>query len=144
MAKREKVELTDEEIMAMESTEEQATPAVVGGASFMPRGFKRGKAIVLPVFSFKNRNTAYLKFVEPIKVGEPLPGDDGSKPPAHIAEVIDLETGEPCLLIVPKVLESVLTRQGDYVGKSFELQASIKKGKKFAYKDFLVWPLVEG
>ena len=132
----EKVEYTDQELMdKAEAAHMQETDQV------LPTGlkFRRTKAVVTPILSLKGIDTCFLRFDGEIYVGEKLPGDEPNKPPAHLAPVTNLETGEQMTLIVLAVLESVLSKAGNYVGKSYEIGVSQRDGKK--YKDVKMWEI---
>jgi hypothetical protein len=96
--------------------------------------FKRKKLLTRPVLKFIENQPVYVKLEEPIYVGRELKADlapDGTKKkePAHLANVIDLRTGELAQIIVAAVVLSVLNEEypnSGYVGRCF---AITKKGK---------------
>ena|ERR1700760_297049 len=96
--------------------------------------FKRKKLLTRPILKFVENQSVYVKFEEAIYIGRELKSDvaaDGTKKkePAHLANVIDLRTGELGQIIVAAVVESVLNEEfpnNGYVGRCF---AITKKGK---------------
>lgn len=106
------------------------------------RRFERKRAVLTPVYSWKNREIGFFKVTAPIYVGKAIDGKTGEaqKKPADLMPIIDLETGEACEMIVPTVLASALIdKVGEYVGKSFEAASSQREGKK--YKDFALYEI---
>lgn len=96
--------------------------------------FKRKKLLTRPVLKFVENEPNFVKIEGAIYLGKEMKGDvaaDGKKKkePAHLAEVIDLQTGELAQIIVSAVVLSVLNENypdNSYVGKCFSIT---KKGK---------------
>jgi hypothetical protein len=103
-------------------------------APFVP---KRKKLLTRPVLKFVTDEPRFVKFEGAIYVGKEMKakGDDKKKEPAHLADVIDLETGELAQIIVNAVPMSVLQESypGDtYVGKCFSImRQSRQPGKQY-------------
>ena len=95
--------------------------------------FRTKRVVTLPVFSFKERDIAYLRIEGEMHEGKQLK-KDGTKAknkPATICQATDLETGELVDFIVPAVVESVFRDEyddGAYIGKSFEITKIAKAG----------------
>lgn len=93
-------------------------------APFVP---KRKKLLTRPVLKFVMDEPRYIKFEGAIYVGKEMKqkaGDDKKKEPAHLADVIDLATGELAQIIVNAVPMSVLEENypdKGYVGKCFTI-----------------------
>lgn len=96
--------------------------------------FKRKKLLTRPVLKFLEGKANYVRIEKAIYLGRQLKSDvaaDGSKKkePAHIAEVVDLQTGELAQIIVAAMVLSVLNEEypsEGYVGKCFSIT---KQGK---------------
>ncbi len=96
--------------------------------------FKRKKLLTRAVLKFIENQANYVKIESAIYLGKEMKGDvaqDGKKKkePAHLANVIDLRTGELAQIIVSAVVLSVLNEEypdDGYVDKCF---AITKKGK---------------
>lgn len=100
------------------------------------------KKLTLPLFKFESGVVRYFRFDSAIFVGKELKGkkegnDGKDMAPAHLARVIDLDTGEKGEIIVNAVLESTLNESegyenGGYVGKCFAIEKKAReKGKRY-------------
>lgn len=106
--------------------------------------FARKAAVTLPTISFKDGNSMhrFLQITGKIYEGKPVKksGDKADKP-ADLCEVVDMETGEQALFIVPTVVKSNLEEKyaaGAYVGKGFEIIChGTKEGKR--YKTYSIY-----
>lgn len=103
----------------------------------------RKKLLTRPILKFIKDEPRYVKFEGKIYLGKEMKqkaGDDKKKEPAHLADVIDLTTGELAQIIINAVPMSVLKENypdDSYVGKCFAItRQSRKEGK--AYDPFLV------
>lgn len=104
-----------------------------GGAT--ARQYKKVRSVTLPLKSLKTLgDIAHVRITTPITVGKKLQGDDSTKEPAHLCNIIDLDTGEEMQMIIPKVLRSTLEEEyptvGEkigYLGKCFEIENLGKK-----------------
>ncbi len=88
--------------------------------------FKIKKTLTPALLKFVEDETRYVKITAPIYIGKAQkPGADGkTKDPAHIADCINLETGEACVIIVGAVVASVFSESypdGSYVDKGFAI-----------------------
>lgn len=99
---------------------------------------KRKKLLTRPILKFVKDEPRYIKFEGKIYVGKemkPRAGEEKKKEPAHLADVTDLETGEPAQIIVNAVPMSVLMENypsDAYVGKCFAItRQSRKEGKSY-------------
>lgn len=99
---------------------------------------KRKKLLTRPVLKFVMDETRYIKFEGPIYLGKEMKqkaGDDKKKEPAHLADVIDLPTGELAQIIVNAVPMSVLEENYPdkaYVGKCFAITRQKRQpGKQY-------------
>lgn len=97
--------------------------------------FKRKKLLTRPVLKMVENVPVYVKFEGPIYVGKELKSDraqkegDKKREPAHLADVIDLASGEQAQIIAAAVVVSVLDENypdKGYVGKCFSIT---KKGR---------------
>jgi hypothetical protein len=102
--------------------------------------FKRKKLLTRPIIKFQVGQPNYVKIEGKIYLGREMKGDmtaDGKKKkePAHLADVIDLKTGELGQIIVAAVVLSVLNEEypGDsYVGKCFAITKKTQQpGKSY-------------
>lgn len=95
--------------------------------------FKVLKTVSLPLKSLAEGDLAHVKMETAIRLGEKLKGKaNEKKEPAHLANVIDLDTGEEMLMIIPAVLKSSLEdnyKDESYVGKAFQITHLGKKAK---------------
>lgn len=92
-------------------------------APFVP---KRKKLLTRPVLKFVKDVPQYVKFEGAIYVGREMAQKAGEKKkePAHLADVIDLMTGELAQIIVNAVPMSILNESypdNGYVGKCFSI-----------------------
>lgn len=111
----------------------------MNAAVFQP---KRKKLLTLPLLKFEKDKPRYIKFTGPIYLGKDMKQKEGDKKkePAHLAEVIDLETGEQAQIIINAVPMSVLKENfpdNTYVGKCFAITRQTRKEGK-AYDPFNV------
>lgn len=103
---------------------------------------KRKKLLTRPILKFVKDVPQYIKFEGAIYLGKEMKqkAEDKKKEPAHLADVIDLQTGELAQIIVNAVPMSVLKENypnDSYVGKCFAItRQSRKEGK--AYDPFSV------
>lgn len=119
----------------------EAAPPVqlqVAGA-FVP---KVKKLVTLPTLTMKAGETYYLKFLTAISKSKVVQKDKDGKEQeaAHIAQVVDLPSGEARTLIVNAVLVSVMSEEykaDAYVGKGFMFKVEKPKDGK-RYKGFSV------
>lgn len=102
------------------------------------------RRVTLPLWKWKNDEERFFTILTPIKVGKILKSKSGDadlgkkaekeKEPAHLAEVINLETGARCQLIFGKVLATELEEaypKAGYVDKSFRVTQSKIEGKDY-------------
>ncbi len=106
--------------------------------------FKVKKLITLPLLKFQIDEPIFVKFEEPMFIGKEIKGtgDKAKMEPATLANVINLETGEPCQIILATVLKSILTENYEnnaYVGCAFQ----ITKGKKASGKSYNPYSVAE-
>jgi|SRR5882672_2029137 len=104
--------------------------------------FKRKKLLTRPILKFIKDIPVYIRCEGAIYLGKEMKQQQGEKKkePAHLADVIDLSTGEVAQIIVNAVPMSVLKEnypEDSYVGKCFAItRQSRKEGK--AYDPFNV------
>lgn len=82
--------------------------------------FRKLKSVTRNLFKLSNNNEYYFKFQEPIFLGKKI----GDKDPAHLANVINLETGEEGQIILGAVLVGILNENypdDAYVSRCFEI-----------------------
>jgi len=102
--------------------------------------------VTLPFLILSETEPNYIKFntaIEPDKTTfservrrSRKDEGDGSKKvePMHIAEVVNLKTGEVARLVCHDVLESTLTeayKDAGYVGKAFKIEKTKATGKRY-------------
>ncbi len=99
---------------------------------------KRKKLLTRPVLKFVTDQARYVKIEGKIYIGKEMKqkaGDDKKKEPAHLADVIDLSTGELAQIIVNAVPLSVLNENypnDAYVGLCFAItRQSRQPGKQY-------------
>ncbi len=101
------------------------------------RVFKVKKNLTPPLFKFIEDETRYLKVTSPIYIGkdQEVKAGEKKKEPAHLMDVINLETGEPGVVIVAAVVLSVLNESfpnNSYVEKEFAITKKSKApGKNY-------------
>jgi len=111
--------------------------------------FARKRAIVTPVLSFKERTVAFVTIMSEITVSDIKDTSEADakkgakkKEPAHVCQVRNLEDGCDYTLICPTLLVTALTEhEGDYVGKSYEINVSAQPRAGKAYKDVTVYEI---
>lgn len=101
-------------------------------APFVP---KRKKLLTRPVLKFVKDVARYVKFEGAIYVGREMKQKEGDKKkePAHLADVIDLSTGEQAQIIVNAVPMSILNESypnETYVGKCFSITRQARQEGK--------------
>lgn len=116
-----------------------------GGAAVS--AFKATKHVTLPTLSLKDAGTiVHLRFESPIRQGKNINPDD-PKEPAHVATVLNLDTGELQQIVLAKQLRGTLEEEypnDGYVGRIFELEnLGKKKGGKSA-EGYNVFKITEG
>ena len=82
--------------------------------------FRKLKSVTRNLFKLSNNKEYYFKIQEPIFLGKKI----GDKDPAHLANVIDLETGEEGQIILGAVLVGILNENypdDAYVSRCFEI-----------------------
>lgn len=98
-------------------------------------GFKRKKLITVPSLSMKTGEERVLRFDSPITVSKVVDPKKPNEKPADIANVIDMETGEEFIFLVPSVVMHNLQDNYDgeeYVGKTFQiLHQGKNSGKRY-------------
>lgn len=98
--------------------------------------FKIKGHVVLPLLKWTDNVSKYLKITGPIHVGKEIQekGATKKKEPAHLMEVIDLETGEAGEVIVATVLRGILTENfpdETYIGRGFRIMQRKIPGKDY-------------
>jgi hypothetical protein len=94
--------------------------------------FKKVRNLTLDILKFVENEPRHVKFTGAIHLGKPQKAEEGkaAKAPAHLAPVIDLDTGNmECQIIVAAVVLSILNDDYPneaYVGKCFEI---VKKAR---------------
>jgi len=125
-----------------------------GFQAFNLEDFEVVRNVTLPFLILSETEANYIQFktaIEPDKttfserVRRSRKDADGSKTvePMHIAEVVNLQTGEVCRLVCHDVLESTLKEayaNDSYVGKAFRIEKTKAPGKK--YFNFTIRELV--
>jgi len=102
--------------------------------AFVP---KRKKLLTRPVLKFVADQPRYVLIQGPIYLGKEMKqkGEDKKKEPAHLADVIDLTTGELAQIIVNAVPMSVLKESypdDSYVGNAFMIMRQTRQpGKQY-------------
>lgn len=83
--------------------------------------FKKIKNVTLPLKKMAENVPVYVKITSAMFSGKQI---DDKKEAATLVNVVDLETGEECQIIVATVLKGILNDEypnDSYVGKGFEL-----------------------
>jgi len=93
--------------------------------------YKVKRQLILPVLRMEQHTPIYVKITDAIYTGKQMEqtGKKAAEKPADLCHVVNLETGEEAMIIVPAILKSVLEEQypeAGYVGCGF----SITKGEK--------------
>lgn len=108
----------------------------VSEAAYKPFVPVVAKHVTLPLFKWEDNKPRYLKITSPIFIGKEIQekGAAKKKEPAHLMNVVDLETGEEGQVIVATVLRGILSEEypGDaYVGKGFAITQRKIPGKDY-------------
>jgi hypothetical protein len=99
--------------------------------------FKIKKNLTPPLFKFVEDETRYVKATSVIYIGkeQEVKSGEKKKEAAHLMDVINLETGEPGVIIVSAVVLSVLNESfpnNSYVDKGFAITKRSKApGKNY-------------
>lgn len=102
--------------------------------------YKRIRAVTLPTLSFKDNGTRHVRITGPIHEGKKMPNAKPTDKPADLCAVIDLDTGEEAMLIVPAIVKEVLHEQykdGGYIDHCFAIKFLRQKEDK-RYKEYSV------
>lgn len=104
--------------------------------------FEKVKVVNRQLLKFVKDETRHVKFEGPMHLGKEMKAKEGEKKkePATLANVVDLETGEECQIIISAVVKSVLEEEypkNAYVGKSFGITKRGKAPGK-AYEQYTV------
>ena len=107
--------------------------------SVLPIGLRVIKNVTLPLSKWKNETPKFLQFKGEIFLGKQLAdakldADGKAQKPAHLANVVDLETGEEMQVICASVLKATLEEEypaGAYVEKAFMLTQHRDTQKKY-------------
>lgn len=113
--------------------------AAATAPKFVPQ---RKKLLTRPILKFVKDVPVYIRFEGKIYLGREMQQKEGDKKkePAHLADVVNLETGELAQIIVNAVPMSVLKENypnDSYVGKCFAITRQGRKEGK-AYDPFNV------
>jgi len=94
--------------------------------------FEVVKNVTLPLLKPQLDVPVYIKVLDPIYLGKKVEQD---KEPATIANIVNLETGEHCQILVPAVLAGIFEDEypdNAYVNKCFKLTKHPKaSGKRY-------------
>jgi hypothetical protein len=106
--------------------------------------YKTKKVLTRPVLKFAEGVAHYVKIIAAMYVGKDMPAKEGEnkKDPATLMDVVNLEDGEECVIVVNAVVKSVLTESypsDGYVGKFF----AITKQARAAGKQYNAFNVVE-
>lgn len=102
--------------------------------SFTP---KTKRLLTRPILKMIEGQARHILIEAPMYVGKEMKSKAGekNKEPATLANVIDLETGEPAQIIVSAVVKSVLNEEypnNGYVHKAFSITKQAKQpGKQY-------------
>ncbi len=118
--------------------------------------FKKIKAVTLRQLKLKMNVEYYIKFTGAMTLGKEIPEKAtvdsktgevvpaAKREPAHIAFIVNLETGEPMMMVCPTVLrkelEEAYAGEG-YVGKCFGFVQTKVEGKKYNLVE--IWEVAE-
>lgn len=115
----------------------------------IPEGFRIARHVTRPVLQQEDGYPFYVKFETAAIEGQALkPGRGGAAKmaPARVADVVNLQNGDQCTLIMNAVLESELDRvypELDYVGRSFAIVRGDHPDKSDTDKRYKLYRIVE-
>lgn len=106
--------------------------------------FKTKKLLTLPLLKFAEGAPRYVRVTSKVFLGKTMKAKEGEKArdPAHLAGVIDLETGAVAQIIVSAVVASVWSDEysnDTYVGKCF----AITKQGRVPGKQYVAFDVAE-
>ena len=138
MAKAKPVTTSEENTVP---TAENIETAIVAPVRETPK-FKVKKLVTVPLLKFVIDQPIYVKITSPIFLGKEVKGsgDSSKMEAAHLANIINLETGEEQQIIIAKVVQGVLDEEypnQGYVGKAFQL-TKLAKGSGKRYNPYTV------
>jgi hypothetical protein len=113
----------------------------------MATKYTRTKAITLPTFSHKKGGSYFFRVLGEIHAGKAIPkvDKDGKKvdeKPADLMHVVNLDTGEEGMYMVPTLVKERMREVGDYVGKCYEITfTGQREGKR--YKEYAVYEIAD-
>lgn len=135
-----KAKPTTDEVKNMSAQENAAL--IDGAPKQAGHKFKVKKLVTVPLLKFVIDQPIYVKITSPIFLGKEVKGsgDSSKMEAAHLANVINLETGEEQQIIIAKVVQGVLDEEypnQGYVGKAFQL-TKLAKGSGKRYNPYTV------
>lgn len=116
-------------------TQETPTMNTAATGAFRRPTFTVKKILTLPLLKLEAGKPVYVQFQGPIFTGKKLTNAaatdaEKAKLPPEMANVVNLETGELCQIMLGKVLHDLINEeypQQSYVGKGFMLELTEKK-----------------
>jgi len=113
-------------------------------AAFDPSNVKVVKAVTLPILKKADDQPIFVTITSPIILGKQMAAKEGeaAQEPAHLCNVINLETGEEMQMIANTVLRGSLDEtypKESYVNKSFKIVQMKVPGKR--YKNYSMFEI---
>jgi hypothetical protein len=124
-----------------EKPQPTATDAAKAEAAKFGAKFKVAKKLTQPLLKLVNDLPVYVTIQDKMYLGKKV---EEKKDPAMLVHVVDLTTGEECLMILSAVVQGVFKDEypdDAYVGKSFSICKQAKRPGK-AYNEFIVNEIV--
>ena len=124
----------------------EATPADDAGEKMsieagLPAGFVIDRAISTPTLKLAVDVPVYVMLKEPMEQGKKIETEsEKGRPPATVAKIVNLATGEDMTMVIPAVVKGVLEDNypnDEYVNKYFAIvKKPMRAGKR--YFDYIV------
>lgn len=118
-----------------DATDDKKAAAMEAAKKFA-ENYSITRHVTLPLLKPVVDIAVFVKITDKMFLGKEIKtGDKKDMEPAMLVNIIDLQTGEPCQMILNKVFESILLEEYEddkYVGLSFAItKKSKREGKRY-------------
>lgn len=104
------------------------------------------KQVTRPVYKQTTDGIMYILIEGEIRIGNPIQGftreGEAKMAPAHVADIVNIETGEECIMIFNTVLRTEFDKNypdHSYIGKTFAVKpGGMKEGSRQKYRTYQI------